>query len=261
MSYHYSIRESRRAKHVRFRLSPHEGLIVTIPVGFDVDEIPALIERKRRWLERTTAEIEAQRELLNRDPPGRVPESICLRGIAAEWAVECRNGRPGGGPDFKGQDGLKAQQGPDEGKAGREAVAIREAAGRLLLTGPTEDFVLCRAALRRWLVRKGHEHLVPWLRQLAEEHRFDLGRVSIGSQRTRWGSCSRRGTISLNSKLLFVPEELAEYVLVHELCHTRELNHSLRFWRLVESLDADFDRKDKLLKKAWRYVPGWFACG
>jgi predicted metal-dependent hydrolase len=85
------------------------------------------------------------------------------------------------------------------------------------------------AALRR---RAQHE-LPAQLVALAEQHQISVGRISIRNQRTRWGACSPSGSITLNWRLIQVPDFVREYVLLHELMHRRELNHSRRFWRLV----------------------------
>jgi len=84
--------------------------------------------------------------------------------------------------------------------------------------------------------RRAHAELPAQLIQLAAVHGIDVGRVSIRNQRSRWGSCSRRGSISLNWRLVLVPDFVREYVMLHELMHRRELNHSPRFWRLVASV-------------------------
>jgi predicted metal-dependent hydrolase len=67
--------------------------------------------------------------------------------------------------------------------------------------------------------------------------------VQIRDQRTRWGSCSSRGTLSFNWRLALAPLEVLDYVVVHELCHLREPNHSSRFWRLVASRRPDWRRQ------------------
>ncbi|MHB8470782.1 MAG: M48 family metallopeptidase [Gaiellaceae bacterium] len=79
---------------------------------------------------------------------------------------------------------------------------------------------------------------------LAEEEAVELGvryeRIEIRDQRTRWGSCSTRGTLSFNWRLVLAPFEVLDYVVVHEVCHLREANHSRRFWQLVESRRPDW---------------------
>ena len=76
-------------------------------------------------------------------------------------------------------------------------------------------------------------------------------------QRTRWGSCSAAGTISLNVCLMFQRPEVVRYLMVHELCHRRHMNHSDRFWQLVESFEPGWRALDAELLKGWRHVPGW----
>jgi predicted metal-dependent hydrolase len=62
---------------------------------------------------------------------------------------------------------------------------------------------------------------------------FSVGRITIKNQKTCWGSCSKKGNLNFNYKILFLPEEIANYIIVHEVCHLREFNHSQRFWDLV----------------------------
>jgi hypothetical protein len=127
-----------------------------------------------------------------------------------------------------------------------------------MVHGDERDAEACRAALRRWLARKARTTLAPRLAVLACEHGFDLGPVSIRMQRTRWASCSRRRVISLNVKLLFLPPELVDYVLLHELCHTVRPDHSAAFWNLLSEHEPDYRAKRRRMKEAHRFIPGWF---
>ena len=84
---------------------------------------------------------------------------------------------------------------------------------------------------------------------LAAQHGLAVRRVSIRNQRSRWGSCSSRGDISLNFRLLLMPDFVREYILVHELMHLRQANHSIRFWRLVEAACPRFREAERWLKQ------------
>lgn len=87
-------------------------------------------------------------------------------------------------------------------------------------------------------------------------HRLGVtySRIRIGNQRTRWGSCSSKGTISYNWKLILMPETVRDYVVIHELCHLLEMNHSSRFWSLVEMMMPNYREARTWLKEnATRY--------
>ena len=113
------------------------------------------------------------------------------------------------------------------------------------------------AALLEWLTVLAGASLPSQLSELAGIMGVQYRRVQIRRQRTRWGSCSSRGTISLNCCLLFQPPALVRYLLVHELTHLVHMNHSERFWRHVERFEPQWRRLDAELTRGWSQVPGW----
>ena len=76
----------------------------------------------------------------------------------------------------------------------------------------------------------------------------DYEKIRIGDPKTRWGSCSSRGTISYSWRLILMPEDIQDYVVVHELCHLHEMNHSKLFWKWVENIIPDYQRRRRWLK-------------
>lgn len=83
----------------------------------------------------------------------------------------------------------------------------------------------------------------------------DYGRITIRNQKSRWGSCSSNGNLNFNCLLMLCPEDVRDYVVVHELAHRKEMNHSARFWEIVESIIPDYKAKRKWLKdNGYRYI-------
>ena len=85
--------------------------------------------------------------------------------------------------------------------------------------------------------------------ELAALHDIKVTRVTVRNQKSRWGSCSRRGTISLNWRLIQTPAFVRDYIIQHELAHRRQMNHSIKFWQEVERLCPDYLRAERWLKQ------------
>ncbi|MBU0456335.1 MAG: M48 family metallopeptidase [Pseudomonadota bacterium] len=128
---------------------------------------------------------------------------------------------------------------------------------QLLLQGNVRQAAVCVELLQKWLRMKARNHLGRWLQALSEDTDLKFKGLSIRGQRTRWGSCSTQQRINLNYKLLFLPATLVEHVLLHELCHTREFNHSSRFWALLSEWDTDCQKNKQSLNEADQYLPKW----
>ena len=105
-----------------------------------------------------------------------------------------------------------------------------------------------RPIVERHLWRLAARELPGRVAELAAHHKFDVRQVTVRNQRSRWGSCSRNSTISLNWRLLQAPESVRDYTILHELAHLRHMNHSRRFWAEVARLCPDFRRAEAWLK-------------
>lgn len=117
---------------------------------------------------------------------------------------------------------------------------------------PAQHFI--KEAALKALRTQAKAYLTRRLEALADEHGFAYKNIRFSNAGTRWGSCSSSGTISLNIWLMQLQFPLIDYVLVHELCHTRQMNHSPQFWAEVEAILPDFKLRRKLLKAQRPYL-------
>jgi hypothetical protein len=229
---HYRLRENARAKRVILKVQPHEGLEVVIPRGFDRRLIPEILEEKRTWIEQAWQILEAQG--LSPSEPPELPERIPLPAIGKTVTVSTVR-----------QNGPAVELIPSFHKA------------TVTLRGAVTDRAACLTLLQEWLKRLGRHCLPPLLQRLSRETGLSYQRVQIRGQKSRWGSCSAGGTISLSWKLLFLEPPLVRTVVVHELCHTVHLNHSQDFWDLLSRLEPEALEKDAALREAVHAVPAW----
>jgi predicted metal-dependent hydrolase len=228
----YRLRVSPYARTVSLRVTADRGLEVIVPRGYNPAFVPRIVEHKQEWIRRALERAKAQRRRMV-EPPWRPPTHVALAATGTNWQVIAKESR-------------------------HASVSLREARdGSLLLTGAVRDGRACRAALGRWLVRRAKRDLIPQLGALSRELGLHYHRVCVRLQRARWGSCSDRKTISLNAKLLLLPPVLVRSVMIHELCHLAEMNHSAHFWSLVARHDPDFLVHRKALRDAWKLAPPW----
>lgn len=109
-----------------------------------------------------------------------------------------------------------------------------------------------RPEIERHLRQRATHDLPRRVAVLAASHGITVGRVSVRNQRSRWGSCSRRGTISLNWRLIQTPDQVRDYVILHELAHRLQMNHSMKFWQEVARLCPNYPEAENWLKQNGR---------
>lgn len=223
----FGVRRSARARRLTVRVYPGGRVEVTVPAGVRPATVEDFVARHRAWIDARVAELRTH-PLPQHEP---LPARVFLQALDADWQVRyVTRRRPG----------------------------LRITAERSLeIYGDPAHPPTARRLLRAWLTGEARIALEPWLGRLADEFGLGYERLQLRRQRTRWGSCSRSGTISLNVCLLFQPPPVVRYLMIHELCHTRQMNHSPRFWRLVGEHEPDFRVLDRELTRGWRHVPGW----
>ena len=199
-----------------------------MPPGASPAAVQKFIGTHRQWIHRRVEDLRQRRP-----SDDSRPASIKLPAIGRHYAVEYEH-------------------------AGASTARVRVVGENgLIVSGPLHNERAVTAALRELARGPGAEQLGSELAKVARRLDFRYRRAQIRRQRTRWGSCSASGTISLNVCLLFLRPQVVRYLLVHELCHTRHMNHSAKFWALVESFEPDYRALDRELLRGWQSVPGW----
>ncbi len=228
----YTLRLSDRARHVRLTISAREGLVVVVPGRARNRDVTPFLEQRRAWIERASAPLAKRRALFVAGSDALLPDEVAFPATAERWPVEYRHGTATG-------------------------ACVRVADGLLVVSGNVADPDECIRALQRWLQKAAKERLLPMLAEEARQTGSVYEAAAVRGQRSRWGSCSHRRSISLNRSLLFVSPELARSVVLHELAHLSHPDHSARFWSHLETLDPGARRHRAAMRSAWDAVPPW----
>jgi predicted metal-dependent hydrolase len=219
----FAVRVSPRARRLTARVHVGGRVEIVVPVGVNAHAVRDFVQRFTPWIDRKVAAMRCFVAPMEPVPP-TIEFAFTGEFMTVEWHRT-------------------------------PACKLEHAGGRIEVYAPDDS--AARVLLQGWLKAAAEQRLTPRLLQLAAELKYSVSRVSIRCQRTRWGSCSTRGTVSLNCSLVFLRPEVVRYLFVHELAHTKHMNHSAAFWRLVEKLEPDCRRLDRELLAGWRTVPAW----
>ncbi len=214
-----TLRRSVKASHIRIRVAPDGKLRASLPLYAPLFLVKRLIKSSRPRL----------RELLTQHHGDTVYENGMAIGRSHTLIIRVR---PGNKPHAV----LHGQQ------------IIATISDESLLGHPTVVRVIRDAVIEALRV-EAKSYLPKRLAYLAHQHGFSYTKIRFSHAGSRWGSCSSNGTISLNIALMKLPHELITYVLIHELSHTLEMNHSRKFWQLVSHGDPNYKMHRARLKQ------------
>jgi predicted metal-dependent hydrolase len=205
----YTLKRSTRARYARLEVSPERGLIVTIPVFQNIDHVRQLLEEKERWIIEKLAKYSSAnsdtKQLQNGD-------NITYLGCPLTIEV---------------QPGVTENVNFDTGNG-----TVRVTAGRDGL----------RSTLERWYRIEARKKIEQKVENQSRLMGLSYQRITIKSQKTLWGSCSRKRNLNFNWRLIMAPEPVIDYVVIHELAHIKVMNHSKRFWQTVEKYYPDWPK-------------------
>lgn len=230
-----SVRVSARARGIVLRMLPGSGLEVVTPAGIAPGLLLQAVESRREWIARVYGRLAAEGGFSGRATDAPRPHRLVLTAFSREWGLRyLPKDRPG-------------------------CAVLSRGPGELVVSGAVEDAAAVAGALGAFCRQRAGELLRPALAQVSRETGLSYSALTIRAQRTRWGSCTAKGRVSLNYTIAFLPWELCRLVMVHELCHTVELNHSPRFWDVVERFVPGCREMDARLNTARHYLPLWLS--
>jgi len=228
----WQVRQSRRARRLAARVFRDGSVEIVVPLRTSPTTVSAFVARYRQWIERQQARMQPNK------PESFPPQRISFAAVGQLWECEVT-------PRLR---------------PGRVRVAcepLQERPGVLQLGDGPEVRPLQLRALRRWLIERARLELASPLAALAAEMGTMPVLLKVRRQRTRWGSCTAGGAVSLNCCALFQRPQVLRYLLVHELAHLRHMNHSAAFWAHVERHEPDYRSLDRELGQGWQRVPHW----
>lgn len=229
--YDYTLRYSKRVKHLQLRISRH-GLEVVVPIENNVPKaiIDSFIKEKETWIKRNWERFHSQHGETEEET---LPNLIHLQAINETWTIKYFHTK--------------------QNKLNLFVNECRE----ITLIGSIDNKKTCIRKLQQWLIQTAEPYLQEQLQILSHETGLHYEKLIIRNNSSRWGSCSTQKHISLCCKLLFLPHTLMRHILLHELCHTKVMHHGNSFWRLLMKFDPLARENAKALRRVNMQIPQW----
>lgn len=228
MAHPFRIRFHPRARRVRLKVLRDASLEVVAPPGTSERSIRRFVDANGDWVDRMLARL-----------PARCPDSP----------------EAGPFPDVLRLRALHQRASVSWSESARKCFRWDEQGVRIGL--PRREAGIARAVLVRALKARASDRLAPRVAALAGQHGKRFAGLTWRNQKTRWGSCSSNGNISLNVRLLFLPPSLVDYVIAHELAHLDHPDHSPRFWGALERMMPGASERRREIRQADGLLPDW----
>ena len=223
----YTLRPSERARYLSLRIRETGDVEVVLPRRGRVVDPEGIIRRQSSWIIKTLDRISRRRK------------------ISPLFTIEHGSRLP-----LMGRDRILAV-GLHAGK--RPVVSTTDDDIRVAM--PETHAARLESVLVRWYISRAKILIPRRVMELNEQWGLHFSSIHVRNQKTRWGSCSRRGVLSFNWRLVILPPHVTDYLIVHELAHLVHMSHSSRFWKLVESRDPGFRDAESWLRRNGRNIP------
>lgn len=219
--YKYTIVRSKR-KSVAISVNEDKKIVVKIPPYFPAAEVERLVAGKAEWIAKKYEEaaIEQKSRPVHEFKTG---EEFYYRGKPLMLNLIVNTDR--------------------------KRIMVKKQAGKLLVVSFSSEKEVIKEAIIRWYREQAREILTDKTTYFQRFVGEPVGEIRIKEQKSRWGSCSGKGNLNFNWKIIMAPDEIIDYLVVHELCHLLHMNHSKEFWSSVEAILPDYKIREKWLKK------------
>lgn len=258
-----TVRSSTRARNQRITLNHQGTLEVVFPNGTSArsvrkhrssrkaeggetvpaqGEVEAFLETHRSWIERAAKRTQPQREAYELSKAAGLPTHLEFPSIGELWLLEYQ---------------ATAASKVTLTRAGMRSVSDSQNHFGLRLSGAVHDEATCVRALKRFVSQRAKEALPAFGWRICDTVGARPKDIAVNNRKSAWGLCSHDGSIKLDRKLLFLPEDLAGQIVLHEVAHLRQMNHSQRFYDELFSLDGSSKEAERAVKGAMIYIPAW----
>lgn len=205
--------ERKNVKHARIRVSENLSVRVLVPENFDSTDIQNLIKKKQNWIDKNINKFKGKTEKIKLHD-----NQILLFGNKYTYFY-------------------------------RAEVHNKVVVNQEHKTIQSKTNLLDKNELLKWYKRYAKKHITTRLTEIAKEHKFKYNKVFIRAQRTKWGNCSTEKNLSFNWRLIKTPHFVIDYLIFHELVHTKTMNHTHKFWTELRSLYPEYQEAVKWLDK------------
>ena len=217
----YTIRRSLKAKNVRFVIREESGLEVVIPADYPLKNIDVLLSQREKWI---LDKLKLMEENAQIRQAAQDDALSAIRYLGKEYPVVV----------------ILDHASP---------IRVELSGEKALLTLPQNREEMLRQVIDAWYRWAAKSLFSERAAYWAEKMHVTYQNLFIRNQKTRWGSCSKRKNLSFNMRIVMAPPEVVDYIIIHELAHLKEMNHSKKFWQVVETYCPDYKRHLAWLKK------------
>jgi len=214
----YTVKRSAGAKHVRLEIGREPGLTIVIPRSYKIGRLSKLLETKQGWILGKLGEYDNVRPL----SVETLKDGDTVLYLGGELTLKTRR-------NHSKVDAVKLER-------------------NTLLVNLKSETDRLELLLERWYRLQADRLIREKVKNISAQLGVSYNRLVIRGQKTRWGSCSHKGNLSFNWKLVMAPEPVIDYVAIHELAHLKEMNHTKNFWKLVAEHCPQWRERRKWLK-------------